>query len=280
MKQNINKTKEWIKHLFLTITKPEMAILPGQIAFFLVLAIIPLISLVGIAGNFFFLSIDRIIEFVSKNFPTDLSQTIVQVIQVNNVGTGVISFLILAFLISSSGAYSIIVASNMLYGMEETKNWLTRRIKSIIMIILILLLFILALLIPVFGIKFISLLQSSNFVSSGLLNQFIFIYQILKWPISFILIFIIIKLVYTMAPDKKVKSKYVNKGAIFTSLSWIIITLLYSYYITNYSFYHIIYGTLSNLIILMLWIYFLSFLFVFGMSLNSNYYHLNIEKEQ
>ena len=78
-----------------------------------------------------------------------------------------------------------------------------------------------------------------------------------------------------MAPDDKMPSSYTTYGAVFTTILWIIITFIYSFYITHFARYDIFYGSLANLIILMLWVYLLSFVFVVGMCLNQ---HNNLEK--
>ena len=57
-------------------------------------------------------------------------------------------------------------------------------------------------------------------------------------------------------------------GALFTSLGWIIVTAIYSFYINNYAHYQVFYGGFANIIILMLWTYFLALIFVIGLALN------------
>lgn len=96
----------------------------------------------------------------------------------------------------------------------------------------------------------------------------------LKWPIAFFIIFFSIKLLYTIAPDYNIPSRYVNKGAIFTTLGWILTTAIYSYYVTHFSKYDIFYGSLSNIIILMMYIYFLSYILVLGIAINSSSYEM------
>ena len=78
-----------------------------------------------------------------------------------------------------------------------------------------------------------------------------------------------------MAPDKKFLSRSVNGGALFTTMAWIGITELYSLYISKYANYSLFYGSLANIVILMLWVYFLSYAFVIGMAMN---YHQDLEK--
>ena len=57
-------TKRYIKKLIRIITKPEMKILPGNIAFFLVLSIFPIITLCGFLASFFSISISSVVNKV------------------------------------------------------------------------------------------------------------------------------------------------------------------------------------------------------------------------
>ena len=77
---------------------------------------------------------------------------------------------------------------------------------------------------------------------------------------------------YTIAPDEEIPSKFMNKGALFTTISWIVITFGYSYYVTNFANYSIFYGSLSGIIVMMIWIYLLSFIFVMGIAINAEEY--------
>ena len=64
-----------------------------------------------------------------------------------------------------------------------------------------------------------------------------------------------------------------NYGALFTTLGWVIITALYSYYISHFANYTMFYGSISTIIVMMIWIYFLSFVLVMGIAINSNVYN-------
>ena len=95
-------------------------------------------------------------------------------------------------------------------------------------------------------------------------------YNILKYPTSILIIFFFIKLLYTMAPDTTIKSKDTTTGAFVTTIGWIISTEVYSFYVSSFAKYNLLYGSVANLIILFLWIYLLSYIFVLGMALNAS----------
>ena len=79
--------------------------------------------------------------------------------------------------------------------------------------------------------------------------------------------YIIIKMLYSIAPDNK-KTRVVSYGAIFTTVMFVVGTKIYSIYVTNYASYTALYGGLANIIVLMIWIYFLSYIFTIGIALN------------
>ena len=72
-----------------------------------------------------------------------------------------------------------------------------------------------------------------------------------------------------MTPNRRISSKSVNKGTTFTTISWIVVTYIYSFYVTHYASYNNYYGSASNIVVLMLWIYLISQIFVIGMIINS-----------
>ena len=59
-----------------------------------------------------------------------------------------------------------------------------------------------------------------------------------------------------------------NYGAIFTTICFIIGTKIYSLYVNNYANYNALYGGLASIVVLMIWIYFLSLVFTIGIALN------------
>ena len=70
----------------------------------------------------------------------------------------------------------------------------------------------------------------------------------------------------------------INLGAVFTTLFWVLATYLYSGWINNFNAYDKYYGSLSNIAILMLWIYWLCYIFVIGLSLNVKVENNELEK--
>ena len=272
--QNLKyRFKAFIKKFVKTIKRPEMAVLPGQLAFFFVLSVVPIVSLITYFASYLHVSISFITNFISKAFSQDIANMLQPIIQNNTVGIKFFISLIIGFYIASNGADSIIVAANAIDG-TPNQNYAKRRIKAIIMTMFIVTLFVFILLVPVFGNRIIDAIKyvDLNSIVTIRVEQ---VFRFLKGPISWFVMFMFIKIIYTMAPDRNIPSSSTTYGAIFTTVLWVIVTFIYSFYITHFARYDMFYGSLANIVILMLWVYFLAYIFVIGMCLN---YHNEEEK--
>lgn len=263
------KLSEFLKDVIDNIRKPVMSILPGQLSFFLLLSLIPIILIIGIIASSISIDTNDIINIIRNSLPSDTSALIVPLLSGRGIDYNIIILIVSALLLVSKGTRSIMRVASIIYGTRDKYN-LQSILKSFILAVLLVLLFAFLLIIPVLGTRILNTINNFKIVSS-LTDEIIFLYNVLKWPITMFVIFISLKALYTFAPNKKIPSESVNKGAAFTSISWIIVTALYSFYITHLSSYNIFYGGASNLIILMLWVYLISYIFVLGMSINASY---------
>ena len=263
-------TKRYLKKLIKICKKPEMKILPGNIAFFLVLSIFPIITLCGYIVSFFNISVDSAVSLLSTALPNEVSAVLVPYITGNGMDFHIGFYVIIGYIVASNGAHSIIVSCNTLYGLEH-RNYLARRIKSLFITILLVMLFVFSLLVLAFGNTILKFILSINIIDN-FSSTIYYIFLLLKWPFAIIFVFVMVKLIFTIAPDSYIKSKYTTKGAIFTSISWLLFTFLYSYYVLYFSHYDIFYGSLSNIIVMMMWIYILSYSFVIGIAINVQSY--------
>lgn len=277
MKQVKSKIKEFLKNFISVLKRPEMAILPGQLAFFFVLAIVPTITLISYEATLLNLSTDTIYDFITSAFGSDIANLLLTSSNSTDVGGFAFFFVVLVgYYLASNGPASIIVTSNTIYG-EQQEGFLKRRLKAIIMTFFLVLLFIFMLIVPVFGSKIVELFQYVN-LNDTVTNNVSMIFGYLQSPLFWLIMYSFIKILYTIAPNKKVKSKSVGYGALFTSIGWIIITYIYSYYINNIAHYSTFYGGLANLVILMLWVYLLAYVFTIGMALNYRKEEVELEK--
>lgn len=271
----MDKIKKYITKLYGIIVSPSMAFLPGNIAFFLVLSIFPILTLIGVIASKFSIDINALINLINTTMPKDIASVLATFMQGKGFDTNILIFMGIGFYLASNGSNAIILASNNIYGFPNS-NYLRRRIKAIFITVLILLLLIFLLGFVAFGNHILTFILSK--INDQKLVDLIYnLFIILKWPFAIFVIFFNVKLIYTIAPDWKILTKHTTRGAIFTTFSWIIVVQVYSYWVTHFSNYDLFYGSLSNIVILMLMAYFISYILVIGIAINVKSYEYKIE---
>jgi len=263
------RLKVQIKRIIKIIRKPVMSILPGQLAFSFVLTIIPIIALVAIIASSFSISLESITKFISDTFPVAVSELLLPLINGRGFDFSILVFLITAFFLASGGAYSIITACDVIYKVKQNDRLssIKKRVKSFIMTFLLLTLIMFMIIVPAFGDTILEFIRGLE-VFDKFGDEIMVVYFILKFPFSFFLIYFNLKIIYTMAPSKDIKSETVTSGSIFTTILWMFISQVYSFWVTNFAHYDILYGSISNIIILLMWVYILSYVFVIGLVMN------------
>lgn len=278
MTKKINKISRDTKDRFINyitkiweiIKKPEMGILPGQLAFFLLLSLVPIITLTGYAAGVFNINFDTLTDMLGKIIPGGID-SLLPFISGNSLDLKLAIILIWMFYLASNGCNTVIVISNQIYGINSS-NFFKRRIKAIFMTLAIVLLVIFLLIVPVFGNKVIELL--SLYKMDAIVSK---VFSILQGPITWLIMFIFIRSLYEFAPDRVRKNSHLNTGSIFSTIGFIIVTSVYKIIANNMNTYNMFYGALSNIALIMLWLYFISFVFVIGLSLN---YGEELDKEK
>ena len=266
MKNLSNKYSNYFNEIMKNLRKPVVSVLSGHLSFFLLLSAIPIILIIVIIASTFSLSYDRLVEFVTLSLPASTSKLILPLFSTKVPDISLVLLIISALYLASRGTKAIILTANNIYNV--TGNWIRDIIKSFVITLLLVLLILFIIVILILGGKILNLLEGID-GAYKISNNIIVILNLLRWPFSMLVVFFTIKLVYLLTPNKKISRKSVNKGSIFTTFSWIIITYLYSFYVMNYASYNTYYGSASNILILMLWIYLISFIFVVGMIINS-----------
>ena len=104
----------------------------------------------------------------------------------------------------------------------------------------------------------------------GLGSAFELVWGIFRWPIAFLAVILFFSIVYYLAPNVEVRSwKWLSPGALVGSVSWLILSGLFSLYTSLSDSYSKTYGALASGIVLLLWLNYSAFALLFGAELNS-----------
>ena len=269
--------KKILKEFKEILMRKELKILPGNLAYSFFLALIPIVSLIFYFTTTLNLPNDIIQKFLVETFPKGVVELIQPVLSTQMTLDSFIP-LCLSIFVATNGCNAIIITSNTIYKCPNA-SIIKRMIKSLLIVILIIFLFAFIFIVPLLGNFIINVIGTFTNLVSKYRTIIDTIYFIIQVPISIIIVFLILKGLYMMAPDQKIEGKYVNRGALFTAVSWIAVTLLYSYYINVIASYDAVYGNLANIVILLFWFYILAYIFVIGLFLNKRITDKGVEME-
>jgi membrane protein len=261
---NIKKSKmDLLIHLIVKVRRDDIFALASQLAYYLVLSFFPfLIFLLTLVG-FINLNSKEVLEGLRTILPISVMElteaTILEVLGSQNTGLLGVS-IILAVWTASSGFRAVIKGINKAYNIHEERTYIRRAMVSFISTIALALTVLIALASLVFG-KVIGnyLIEMLPFKEAiGL------IWNVLRYGVIIFILIFVFATIYRYTPSKKLKWKEVLPGAIFSTIGWLLISIIFSFYINNYNNYSRFYGSLAAVFILMIWLFLSSIIFMFG----------------
>ncbi|MGX5816991.1 YihY/virulence factor BrkB family protein [Chitinophaga lutea] len=181
---------------------------------------------------------------------------------------GLLSFaFILSFYYSSNGVMGMLRSfDKLLPGFHQRLWWQTRLTALKLTAILVLLLLLCVVLTIMQGAILQWILELL-----GITGDFsFFIATVIRWTLIVLLFFSIISVIYRWGPATKKKWKFISAGATFATISMIVVTLGFSFWVTNFARYNQIYGSIGTIMVLMLVVYFNSFILLIGFELNTS----------
>ncbi len=165
------------------------------------------------------------------------------------------------------------------------KGWIIQRVFALIMLVIIGILIVISVLLISLGGTAIKYLVDNNIIEWGSFTYFLFI--VLRWVVGIFALSIGISMLYYFgnvrfnehyrkelrhqrANGKKYREFVIfSPGTILATTLFVLGTVAFNTYISNFSRYNVLYGSIGTLIILLLWIWVVAILILAGNDLNS-----------
>ena len=250
MKKFINN----ISILFERINKLHIDEYTAGCAYYTILAFIPLVMLIltltkyiGIEQQTLFFILN---EIIPSNILNDAVLGIVKEVYSKSVGTITLSAVFVLWS-AGKGFFALCKGLSTVYDVEESNNLMHFRIRAIISTLIFIMAIILTLLLLVFG-------NSINLILQKKFNVFSRIINILlksKILIGIITLTITFTIMYRFIPKHKYKLKTQIPGAILSAISCNVISIFYSIYVDLFTGFSVMYGSLTTIVLAMMWLY-------------------------
>ena len=163
-------------------------------------------------------------------------------------------------------------ALNTVYGTDEERGFVRRKLSDLLWTLVVIALAAVAL----FSVLLGGDLAGDLFGTIGLGDTAAQIWRFARWPVAIGAVLLLYALVYNFAPDVKPrKLRWITPGASAGVLIWILASIGFFFYVSNFGSYGATYGAFAGAVILLLWLYISSIAFLFGAEINAE-----LEREQ
>ena len=243
----------------------------AETSFFMILSFIPFLMLLLTAVQFTPLTQDLVLEVIETATPFEISETIRELVgSLFNKSYALLSWTAAASVWTSSKAIiGIMDGLNSVNQLEETRNFFVMRIWAVLCTVIMLFAMIIAIGILVFGYSLQDYLRSAVPLVSRHAKGTLALQMIL----SLAVLTLLFELLYVFLPNKQKRFLEQMPGAVFTAISWAVFSYAFSIYLKYAGSMTAVYGGLTTLIVVMLWLYVCMYLFFAGAELNQYIAH-------
>lgn len=240
----------------------------AQCSYYTILSFIPFVILLITLIQYTNIQQQTLFDAISKIIPSSMNEFVIGIVrEVYSKSIGTISVSIIFTLWSAGkGLFALTKGLHSVYntGEDSGKSVIYLRIMALIETVIFIVLIMLGMVLLVFGNSLKSLMQQHF----GALENFSTFSQVVT-ELGFILAtFIIFLFLYRFMPKHKVTFKSQIPGAIFGALSLNIISFVFSKYLDIFKGFSITYGSLTTLMLIMMWTYSCFYSLFLGAELN------------
>jgi membrane protein len=261
-----------IKRVYVMIGFHNLSLLSAGVAFFAFLAFVPLIGstvlLYGLVGDpqTVAQSIDLLKGVVPPEVLKILQDQLLAIVTSSKAAQGL--GLVIAILVSIYGAMraatAMIAALNIIYEEHETRNIFRKTaVAAGITVGMVV--------VALIGTAAISLFTYATrvltfYIGSGAA----LLVQIVTWVFAGALVSITFAVFFRFAPDRRAaKWRWLSVGSVLSTLLWVIITLGFGFYASNFTNYNATYGSLAAVVIFLMWLFLSAHAVLIGAEVNS-----------
>lgn len=254
----------------------------AQLSYYIVLALFPaLLVLTALMGIFSVQSyMPELMSHLRQILPNDSLSMVERFLKQVAAGSdaNVLSLGALGTLwASSSGVVAIMDALNVVYGVrEDSRPFWRARLTAIALTIGLAGFVILSLTLVLYGTRLSAWIADLI----GLGGVFVAAWNLLQWPVVAAIMLLVVGVLYYLCPDIRQDWRWVTPGSAFAVTMWFVVSLGFKLYVDNFGDYNKVYGSITGIIVLMLWLYWNGMVLLLGGEINAEIEKAATAKDQ
>lgn len=233
-----------------------LSLFPSAIFFFTLIAYLPFTKYYDILSVF-----SRVLPETSFNAVKHTLDDILHHQRGSLLSIGFIT----AIYFSTNGFHTLMNYLNIYSNQKETRPFFKQRIVAIILAVTVSVSLLIAVLLITFSSKFIKYADKMKYFPS-------FTAHLLLSGLNYLIVIgiclTIVSSIYYWAPNKTRKFKFISPGSVFATISIIITSSVFSFYVNQFNSYNKIYGSIGAIIVVLMLIYINTYIILLGFELN------------
>lgn len=264
--ERIKKAVKFIQGFVVNLGEKHMSAYAAQAAYFIILSFIPFMLLLMTSIKYTPLTREEVINVVIQIFPENFEgfiRGIVGEVYAKSLGVVPISALI-ALWSAGKGIQALTNGFNTIYQVQETRNFIITRIRSVIYTLIFVIAIVLTLILQVFG----------NSLQRELSDRFPFLDRLvttiisMRLLISLGLLSLVFLMLYKFIPNRKATFRSQLPGAVLSAVCWSTFSFFFSIYVDFFSGAANMYGSMTTIVLILLWMYFCMMFVMIGAQVN------------
>ena len=252
------KLKKQLEQLLARVAAMQIPIYAGNASFFLLLSVFPIVSLLLSLLPYTPLTIEHLLGLCAQLAPIISASAV------------------LTLWSASKGMLSLLYGLDAVLEVRETRRYLHRRLLCVLYTVGMLLALLLTLGLYVGGQALLAFLLARGFSFAAVLEPILRNLHLY----SFVLLTALFTGVFLALPDKRQRFVHVLPGAAGAACAWVIYSEIYSWYVNHIAKASALYGSLSVLLLMLLWLYACISILFYGALLNHALFDWKEEKEK
>lgn len=266
MKELFKKVRKGIGKLLEADANDHTGAYAAMSAFFFVLSLIPIILLLLTLVQYTPLTKVDVMSAVVNVVPETIAPAILSIInQVYNQSAAVIPITVIVAMWSAGrGVLAVTSGLNCIYKSQETRNYLYLRIRATFYTVSFIVVIVVTLVVLGFG-NTISLFVEEHIPIASHVTKFLIEIR----TVTIFLGLIVFSLcIYKFLPNRKARLLLQLPGAVFTAVGWLLTSFFVSKYMEIFKGFEDMYGSLTTIVLIMLWLYFSMYIMLLGGKVN------------
>ncbi|MDB5367702.1 MAG: hypothetical protein JWM77_3629 [Rhodospirillales bacterium] len=260
------------------MNRDNLSLIAAGVAFYCLLGMVPglaaLVSLYGLVADPG--DVARFIQSISIFLAPEIVKLLSDMLQgvaANSNATLGFSFLLglaLALWSAKAAASALMTAMNVAYDEHETRGFFRQTLTALAMTLTAVCFMITALVL-------VAAIPIALKLMWWLPEPVRTLVELGRWPLLALLLMVAMSAMYRFAPARaRARWRWVSWGAVIATIAWMIVSIGFSVYVSNFGSYDKTYGSLGAVVVLLMWFYLSTLIVLMGAELNAELEHQTV----